>query len=331
MRTAVLACAALLLQAQFRSGVDVVQVDVSVMRGGSAVAGLKAENFTLTDNGVEQQITSATLDQLPLSVIMVLDTSGSVAGERLAHLIEAGQMLVHGMRPDDRTALITFSEQVRLDVPLTKDAAAVGRGLAALEGRGATSLYDAVHIGMQLRPADTSRTVLLVFTDGADNLSWLRAEGVVDEARRSRVVIHAVQLQDPKEPGPYLGSGGRPRDSRSTVTPLQALATASGGRVWSATSSADLRRLFTQALEEMRARYLLTYTPKGGAPKDGWHDLKVTLKNARGDVTARPGYVVAPKGASETERTGEAGASAASLSEAPEGTAAKRRRRAPRD
>jgi hypothetical protein len=66
--------------------------------------------------------------------------------------------------------------------------------------------------------------------------------------------------------------------------------------VWSATSSADLRRLFTQALEEMRARYLLTYTPKGGAPQEGWHEVKVTLKNARGDVTARPGYFVAPKG-----------------------------------
>jgi VWFA-related protein len=325
VKPTVLLCAAFLLQAQFRSGVDVVQVDVSVMRGGAAVAGLRAENFTLADNGVEQQITSATLDQLPLSVIMVLDVSGSVAGEKLAHLIEAGQMLVNGMRPDDRTALVTFSEHVELDVPLTKDAAALTRSLSALEGRGATSLYDAIHIGMQLRPMDTSRTVLLVFTDGADNLSWLRVEGVLDEARRSRVVIHAVQLLDSSEPQ----QPARSRDPRTPMTPLQAVTAASGGRVWSATSSADLRRLFTQALEEMRARYLLTYTPKGGTSQEGWHELKVTLKNARGDVTARPGYVVAPKGASETERPGEAGASAASLSEAPEGTAAERWRRAP--
>ena len=293
MKAAILSCAAvLLLQTQFRSGVDVVQVDVSVMRGGAAVAGLKAENFTLTDNGVEQQITSATLDQLPLSVIMVLDVSGSVAGERLAHLIEAGQMLVNGMRPDDRTALVTFSEYVKLEVPLTKDAAAVSRSLAALEGRGATSLYDAVHVAMQLRPMDTSRTVLLVFTDGADNLSWLRSDGVLDEARRSRVVIHAVQLLDPNE---AQQPTARARDPQA-MPPLQALTMASGGRVWSATSSADLRRLFTQALEEMRARYLLTYTPKGGTSQEGWHELKVTLKNARGDVTARPGYLVAPKG-----------------------------------
>jgi hypothetical protein len=72
---------------------------------------------------------------------------------------------------------------------------------------------------------------------------------------------------------------------------LQALTLEAGGRVWSATSPSDLKALFTQALAEMRARYLLTYTPKG-VPQDGWHALKVALKNAHGDVTARPGYFV---------------------------------------
>ena len=70
---------------------------------------------------------------------------------------------------------------------------------------------------------------------------------------------------------------------------LEPMTAASGGRIWSATSSRDLQRLFTRALDEMRARYLLTFTPTGVA-KGGWHTLKVTLKNARGEVTARPGY-----------------------------------------
>ena len=73
---------------------------------------------------------------------------------------------------------------------------------------------------------------------------------------------------------------------------LQALTLQAGGRVWSAKSPRDLKPLFTQALEEMRARYLLTYSPND-PPKEGYHTLKVTLKNARGDVTARPGYFVA--------------------------------------
>jgi len=73
---------------------------------------------------------------------------------------------------------------------------------------------------------------------------------------------------------------------------LNRIVDASGGRSWSATSDRQLRELFTHPLDEMRARYLLTYTPRGVAGS-GWHDVKVKLKTQRGDVTARPGYFVA--------------------------------------
>ena len=74
---------------------------------------------------------------------------------------------------------------------------------------------------------------------------------------------------------------------------LDDLADAGGGRRWSASSSRDLRELFARVLEELRSRYLLTYSPTGVA-REGWHDVKVTLKGARGDVIARPGYFVTP-------------------------------------
>ena len=111
--------------APFRSAVDVVQVDVSVVRGMTAVTGLTAANFVVTDNGVAQDVTSVTLDRVPLSVMLVLDVSSSLAGERLAQLIDAGQTLVRALRPGNRAALVTFSQQVRVDVPLTSDVAAM--------------------------------------------------------------------------------------------------------------------------------------------------------------------------------------------------------------
>ena len=70
---------------------------------------------------------------------------------------------------------------------------------------------------------------------------------------------------------------------------LDRLTQAAGGRTWSATSDRQLRELFTRALDEMRARYLLSYIPRG-ADTPGWHSVKVSLNNVRGDVTARPGY-----------------------------------------
>ena len=304
----------------FRSGVDLVSVDVSVTQGLTPVRGLRAENFQLTDNGIPQDVESVSLDSRPISVMLVLDTSDSVAGEELAHLIDAGRQVVRALRPDDRAALITFSEQVLVSVPLTSDLASVDRALGGLKGFGATSMNDAIHVAMNIRPTDTSRPVILVFSDGADNLSWSSAASLVDEAKNAGVVIHAIELRGEQPAGlrqmnpasqvqgvfsggAGLVNGGAARPTSPALlaqgfvngTPLlQALTLEAGGRVWSAKSSGDLKGLFTHALEEMRARYTLTYTPKG-APQEGWHTLKVTLKNARGEVTARPGYFVAAK------------------------------------
>jgi VWFA-related protein len=116
--------------------------------------------------------------------------------------------------------------------------------------------------------------LLLVFTDGKDTASWLSADALLDSARRVGIVVHVVRVES---------------DSF-----LDQLAQATGGRTWSATSDRQLRALFTRALEEMRARYLITYTPRG-VQKPGWHTLKVKLTNGSADVTARPGYFVAAR------------------------------------
>jgi VWFA-related protein len=261
-------------QTTFRSGVEIVELDVSVTRGGVPVAGLTARDFALTDNGIAQQVQSVTLEELPLSVTLVLDTSQSVAGERLQHLVQAGEGLTAALRPDDRAALITFSHAVDLRVPMTGDMPPIRAALGAMIGNGATSLRDAIHLALQLQPHDNTRPLMLVFTDGHDTASWLTENAVVDSARRAGVVIHAVRL----EPDALLDK----------LTQL------SGGRTWSATSDRQLQELFTKALDEMRARYLLTYTP-AGVRKPGWHDVKVTLKSGSADITARRGYFVAEK------------------------------------
>jgi len=261
-------------QTTFRSGVEIVELDVSVMRGGAPVAGLTARDFALTDNGVPQDVESVTLERLPLSVTLVLDSSQSVAGDRLRHLVQAGEGLTAALRQDDRAALITFSHMVDLRVPMTGDFQSIRTALGTMTGSGATSLRDAVQLALQLQPRDRSRPLMLLFTDGHDTASWLTEDAVVDSARRSGVVIHAVRVE--------------------SDALLDRLTQVSGGRTWSATSDRQLQELFTRALDEMRARYLLTYTPRG-VRQPGWHELKVKLKNGGGDVTARRGYFVAEK------------------------------------
>ncbi|HEV8143348.1 MAG TPA: VWA domain-containing protein, partial [Methylomirabilota bacterium] len=242
-------------QTIFRTGVEVVEIDVSVMRGTQPVQGLTSRDFGLTDNGVPQQVESVTLDRLPLNVTLVLDTSQSLFGERLTQLVQAGEALTNALRKDDRAALVTFSHQIELTVPMTGDMSAIRAALAGLEARGSTALRDAVHVAIELDPHDRSRSLLLVFTDGHDTVSWLTEDAVLDTARRSGVVIHAVRV--------------------ASDTFLDRLVQTAGGRTWSATSDRQLRELFTRALDEMRARYLITYTPQGVDTK-GWHAVKVS-------------------------------------------------------
>ena len=265
-------------QPVFRSRVDVVRIDASVMNGLTPVAGLTAENFEVVDNGVTQKLESVTLDSVPLSLTMVLDTSGSLYGDRLDQLIDAANGLVKSLRPNDAAALMTFAEPVRLTVPMSTERSLLLDALKTLGAGGATSLNDAAFLALQLRPDDAgeSRPVVLIFSDGQDTTSFLSSQQVLDAARRASMLIHVVELSQWE------------RISRFTND----LARAGGGRGWVANSPRDLRELFGKVLNELRARYLLTYYPT--AAQEGWHDVKVSLKRARGDVTARPGYFVSP-------------------------------------
>jgi VWFA-related protein len=262
-------------QPVFRSRIDAVRVDVSVMDGLTPVANLTAQNFAIEDNGIAQTIDSVSLDRVPLSLMLVVDTSGSLNGEPLAQLIDAATDLVKALRSDDSAALMTFSEPIRLAVPLTRSRDALLKELAALKAGGATSLHDAVFLALQLRAPDASesRPVMLAFSDGADTSSWLSRDQTIEAARRSGMLIHVVELSE------LPGGTAFGRE----------LAKAGGGRSWPATSGRGLRELFGKVLDELRARYLITYYPSS-VTTAGWHDVKVTLKGARGQVTARPGY-----------------------------------------
>jgi Mg-chelatase subunit ChlD len=102
----------------FHSGVDIVRVDALVTDGRRPVAGLTAADFELRDNGVVQAIDSAQLGALPLSVIFVLDVSGSVAGQKMSNLNAAVDLFLKGLGDSDRAALVTFSHRVWLRTPL---------------------------------------------------------------------------------------------------------------------------------------------------------------------------------------------------------------------
>lgn len=98
---------------RFRVAVDAVSVDALVTRGGRPVSGLSANDFEVRDNGVPQQVKVVSVEAVPVNVVLALDVSESVAGERLASLADAGRAAVRGLRAIDRAAILTFSVENR--------------------------------------------------------------------------------------------------------------------------------------------------------------------------------------------------------------------------
>ena len=254
----------------FSSKVEAVRVDVLVTDNGQPVRGLGPADFEIRDNGVLQQVDLVSFEQIPLNVILALDMSGSVAGDRLDRLRAAGITILGGLKPADQAALVTFSHAVRLGAPLTGDVNSVRVALARATGEGSTSLIDGTYAGMQVGESDAGRALMIVFSDGLDTASWLSAEKVLDAAKRSDVVAYAVAVRSPAKP-----------------EFLRDLTSLTAGRLFEVEKTDKLDAIFTGILQEFRQRYLVSYTPRG-VTKEGWHKLDVRVK--RGTVKARPGY-----------------------------------------
>ncbi len=278
MTSAWLLAGAVALAAQeapiFSTDVAVVRAEVLVTRGGRPVRDLRVDDFELRDDGMVQQLEPAFEEAAALDLVLVLDTSESVVGPKLDALRGAAEAFLDRMSDGDRAALISFDEEVVLRAALTGDLRKVRGALGLRRRHGATALHDAVYAALRLRGPGGPRLAVLVFSDGADNLSWLSADQLVAAARRSEAIVYAVTVRE---------SGGR------APAALRRVAAATGGRQWTIRRVEDLRARFLDAFEDIRSRYVLRYELPVGA-KPGWHAISVRLKGKQGDVLARPGY-----------------------------------------
>jgi len=250
-----------------------VRVDVLVTDGRGPVAGLRASDFELRDNGVVQRVEVVAAADVPINAILALDTSASIRGRRQADLVSAGEALMDGLTPVDRAALTTFSHAVTPGSGLTSDFGSVRRALRAIEPLGQTSVMDGVYVALTSTLDQSGRFLLVVCTDGSDTSSWLQPQEVLEAAKRANAVIYAVTASNTK---------------RSEA--LKDLADATGGHILQVKSSAELRTTFQKILTEFRSRYVLAYSPEG-VPPGGFHRLEITVPRRRVTVKTRPGYI----------------------------------------
>jgi VWFA-related protein len=282
--TAVLAATA--SGGQFRAQVSAVRLDVLVLDDGRPLAGLTSNDFEVSDNGTRQQITAVWTEHTPLDVVFALDRSESVAGKTLVHLKDGVRATLGALRDADRASVLTFAHTAALDAPMQADRGTVARAVDAVAASGGTCALDAVYSALSITEGSGRRTLVLLFSDGFDNRSWLTPDEVVRAARESEVVICSVAFAPP-----VRGRAVASPDVAPHVELLRRLSEATGGEVLITREGGELAPAFVRILDTMRARYLLSYVPKGGETK-GWHEVRVRVNRPGAKVVVRPGYLV---------------------------------------
>ena len=313
---AFLAAALVSAQQPFRSGTYTVAVYTTVTDGsGRLVTDLTQDRFEVTDNGKPQTITTFANDIQPITVVMMLDRSGSMVGN-FALVERAAEAFVERLLPADKARIGSFSNRIEVDPQsFTSSKTEMIEILQHdLQEAGPTPLWNAVGVGMTALLHVEGRRVVLVFTDGMDspsngNPNNLSLKTVSRRADEEDVMVYAIGLASSGDfhtgaPGAGGGRGGRGyggggfgrRRAGFTDRPdpgLQTLAAASGGGYFELTRTADLAATFARIVDELHHQYLLGFTPQKLDGKS--HVLDVHAKGDGLVVRARKNYV-APRG-----------------------------------
>lgn len=264
----------------FRTKATAVRVDVLVQRRGHAVGGLTREHFRLWDDGVEQTVDVLVTEAIPINLVLVYDTSGSVRGDTQNRLRSATERVVARLRPVDRGALVMFSDHVQVPVGLTASHELLAQPLGTIQSGGRTRLRDAVFAGLTLAAAGgEARPLVLVLSDGRDTGSWLDPVDLLELCDRTDATIYVV----------VMGHDESAETAEGKL--LVEAARRTGGRALVARSPEDVGEAFERVLREFNGRYVLSFSPR--APTPGWHALRVSVVgSSRHAITARRGYWV---------------------------------------
>jgi len=240
----------------FRADTTLVLVPVSVTDPTNRyVLGLEKEDFHLLEDGVAQTITHFSSEDAPLSIGLLVDTSGSM-GAKLDTSRRAVMEFLKTLNASDEAFLVEFSDRAELAVGLTSDAREIEDKLTSVTSGGLTALLDAVHTGLQeMKHAKNPRKALLIISDGGDNNSRFTATQIEDLVREADVQIYAMGVFEP-----VLSFGGSSAEMSGPKL-LSEIAEQTGGRALAATSLHDLPAIAERIGIELRNQYVLAYSP----------------------------------------------------------------------
>jgi len=248
----------------FKSGVEMVPLTVTVTDGsGNYVSGLSEHDFAVFEDGVQQPLSFFASGSVPVDVAFVIDTSSSMSTD-LVLVQRAAKGLVRALRDGDRGAVVSVNSVIAMPQRFTTDHAGVAAAIDGLRTSGSTALYDGVYIALkefareQRDRTNVRRRVLVLLSDGVDNVSHVSGDEVTELAKRVDVSVYVIASKGPM-PVPSTASRD-PKMQRAAFT-MRQLAQDAGGRIFFPTIAADLPAIYQAIAQELTSQYDLGYVP----------------------------------------------------------------------
>jgi Ca-activated chloride channel family protein len=275
--------------------VPLQQLYITVTQGGQRVTGLPREDFTVLDDGTPQDLVTFEGGDAPLTAVLLVDSSESMKGERLAAAIRGAEAFTSGMKDLDEAMSVLFSDRLIRATPFTDDPAVLRSSLEGARAVGGTALTDYLYSAFKILDGRQGRRVIVILSDGFDVYSALDMKDALWKAQRSQAIVYWLQLHDrtqpDAEPGLFTSSWRDAQQNQEQFETLRKLVLDSGGRIEPIDDVSQVENAFRSILAELREQYVIGYYPSNLKKDGSWHQVQVQVKGFGNRVRVREGYV----------------------------------------
>ena len=272
--------------AQFRVSVEMVSLSVTVFDNKQRlVTDLGQENFAIYEDGVAQQIRVFSKEDLPLRMVILLDTSASM-GRRMEMAQEAAVRFARSLKERDQVKVIEFNSRVLTLAEFTTDFEKVEVAIRATRAEGATSLYEALYIALRSlsrRRQGDERQAIVVLSDGNDTRSLVTFEDVRQLARKTDVLIYTISLRGSKD-------DLKKQKYSDAKYELEKLSGETGGSPFAPTEIKDLSGVYERIATELKSQYNIGYISTNSKTDGAWRRLQIRCTRKDTVVRSRIGY-----------------------------------------
>jgi Ca-activated chloride channel homolog len=269
--------------------VDLALVNVTVTDPyNRLVTGLDPDNFRVFEDNIEQEVVTFSSEDVPISIGVIFDFSGSMAN-KIGKAREAAIQFFKTANPQDEFFLVSFNERAELTSAFTNSVEDLQSRMMLTSPKGRTALLDAIYLGLsQMRGARNSKRALLILSDGGDNHSRYNENDIKRLVKEADTQLYAIGIFDP------LGYRNRTPEELNGPSLLSEVTEMTGGRVFAVENLNDLPDIASKIGMELRNQYVLGYRPSNKAHDARWRKIKIKLRAPKGlpplNVYSKTGY-----------------------------------------